>query len=86
MEVGDVSNATAFKTEDNQDAYRIVRLNRKYPSHKANLTDDYDNIYNAALANAKQKRMLEWARKQAKKTYIRLSDEFKDCTFPNLGL
>jgi len=86
MEVGDVSNATAFKTEDNQDAYRIVRLNRKYPSHKANLTDDYDNIYNAALANAKQKRMLEWARKQAKKTYIRLSDEFKDCSFPNLGL
>ena len=70
MNVGDVSNATAFKTEDNQDAYRIVRLNHKYPSHKANLVDDYDNIYNAALANAKQKRMLDWARKQAKKTYI----------------
>lgn len=86
MNVGDVSNATAFKTEDNQDAYRIVRLNHKYPSHKANLVDDYDNIYNAALANAKQKRMLDWARKQAKKTYIRLADEFKECTFHNLGL
>ncbi len=86
MDVGDVSNATAFKTEDNQDAYRIVRLNHKYPSHKANLVDDYDNIYNAALANAKQKRMLDWARKQAKKTYIRLADEFKGCTFHNLGL
>ena len=86
MNVGDVSNATAFKTEDNQDAYRIVRLNHKYPSHKANLVDDYDNIYNAALANAKQKRMLDWARKQAKKTYIRLADEFKGCTFHNLGL
>ena len=86
MDVGDISNATAFKTEDNKDAYRIVRLNRKYPAHKANLTDDYDNIYNAALAAAKQKRMLEWARKQAKRTYIRLADEFKDCTFPNLQI
>ncbi len=86
MDVGDISNATAFKTEDNKDAYRIVRLNRKYPAHKANLTDDYDNIYNAALAAAKQKRMLEWARKQAKRTYIHLADEFKDCTFPNLQI
>ena len=86
MDVGDISNATAFKTEDNRDAYRIVRLNRKYPAHKANLTDDYDNIYNAALAAAKQKRMLEWARKQVKSTYIRLADEFKGCTFKNLNL
>ncbi|MBR1766464.1 MAG: peptidylprolyl isomerase [Bacteroidales bacterium] len=85
MDVGQISNATAFKTEDNHDAYRIVRLNRKYPSHRANLVDDYDNIYNAALADAKQKRMLEWARRQAARTYIRLADEFKNCTFENLG-
>jgi peptidyl-prolyl cis-trans isomerase SurA len=86
MDVGQISPATAFKDEDNHDAYRIVRLNRKYPAHKANLVDDYDNIYNAALVTAKQKHMREWARKQAKSTYIRLADEFKGCTFENLGL
>lgn len=86
MEVGAISQATAFKDEDNRDAYRIVRLNAKQPAHKANLTDDYDNIYNAALVSAKQKRMREWARKQAKNTYIRLADEFKTCHFENLGL
>ena len=86
MDVGDISPATSFKNEDNRDAYRIVRLNRKYPAHKANLVDDYDNIYNAALVTAKQKHMQEWARKQAKSTYIRLADEFKGCTFSNLGL
>lgn len=86
MDVGDISPATSFKNEDNRDAYRIVRLNRKHPAHKANLVDDYDNIYNAALVTAKQKHMKEWARKQAKSTYIRLADEFKGCTFSNLGL
>ncbi len=86
MDVGDISPATSFKNEDNRDAYRIVRLNRKHPAHKANLVDDYDNIYNAALVTAKQKHMQEWARKQAKSTYIRLADEFKGCTFSNLGL
>ncbi|MGX8713466.1 MAG: peptidylprolyl isomerase [bacterium] len=86
MDEGEVSNATAMKTEENRDAYRIVRLNKKYPTHKANLTDDYDNIYNASLASAKQKYLRQWARRQAQNTFIRLADEFKDCTFPNLGL
>lgn len=86
MDEGQISNATAMKTEDNRDAYRIVRLNKKYPAHKANLTDDYDNIYNAALVSAKQKYMRDWARRQAKVTYIKLADEYKNCPFENLQL
>ena len=84
MDEGQISNATVMKTEDNQDAYRIVRLNKKHPAHQANLTDDYDNIYNAALSNAKQQKMREWARRQMQITYIHLSDEFKNCVFQNL--
>lgn len=84
MDEGQISNATAMKTADQRDAYRIVRLNKKYPAHRANLTDDYDNIYNAALAAAKQKRMQEWARRQMQNTYIKLSDEYKNCVFENL--
>ncbi|MCR5445887.1 MAG: peptidylprolyl isomerase [Bacteroidales bacterium] len=84
MNEGQVSNATSIKTSDNQDAYIIVRLNKKHDSHIANLTDDYDSIYNAALANAKQKKMRKWARRQMEITYIRLSDEYKNCVFENL--
>lgn len=84
MEEGKISNATSTKTSDNRDAYRIVRLNKKHPAHVANLTDDYDAIYNAALANAKQKKISKWARHQMEITYVRLNGEFKDCSFENL--
>jgi peptidyl-prolyl cis-trans isomerase SurA len=84
MGEGQISPATAMKTESGRDAYRIVRMNKKLLSHKANLADDYDNIYNAALANAKQKKLTEWARKQMAITYIHLSDQYKDCVFKNL--
>ena len=84
MDEGQISNATSFKTEDNHDAYRIVRLNKKSPAHQANLHDDYDAIMNAALANAKTQKMRQWARKQMANTYVRLSDEYKDCVFKNL--
>lgn len=84
MDVGQISNASAMRTEDNHDAYRIVRLNKKHPAHRANLTDDYDNIYNAALTSAKQKKLRKWARHQMEITYVKLSDEYKDCVFENL--
>ena len=84
MDEGQISNASAMKTADNRDAYRIVRLNKKHPAHRANLTDDYDNIYNAALNAAKQQKMRKWARHQMSITYVRLSDEYKDCVFENL--
>ena len=84
MDEGSVSNATAFKTDKSRDAYRIVRLNKKYPAHTANLTDDYDNIQNAALADAKQKKLQRWAKRYMQTIYVRLSDQYKDCVFRNL--
>ena len=86
MDEGQVSNATAYKTADNHDAYVILRLDKRFPEHRANLTDDYDNIYNAALAAAKQRRLQEWAVRQARNTYIHISDEYKDCVFKNLEI
>ena len=78
---GDVSNATSMKTDDNKDAYRIVTVVRRMPAHKANLTDDYDRIHDAALALAKEKKILDWAAKSIKNTYIHIDDDFKGCNF-----
>ena len=84
LDEGQVSNATAIKNADGKEAYCIVRLNRKHQAHRANLTDDYDVIYNAALADAKTQKLRQWAKQQMAKTYIRLDDQYKDCVFPNL--
>ena len=81
MKEGDVSNATLMKTEENQDAYRILRLNKKVEEHKANLTDDYDKLFNAALEKAKNEKVMEWAQRMIKNTYIRIDEDFRDCDF-----
>lgn len=81
MNEGDISNAAAMKTEDNKDAYRIVMLVRKTAEHTANLVDDYDRIYNAALEYEKEAKIVEWAGKTIGNTYIRIDEEFKDCNF-----
>ena len=81
MNEGDVSIATPTKTDDGRDAYRIVMVTRRIPAHKANLTDDYDNIYQAALQDAKHKKVLQWARRAITTTYIRINPDYQNCTF-----
>ena len=79
MEEGDISNATSITTEENKSAYCLIKLNKKIPAHKTNLTDDYDRIYNAALQNAQSKKIYEWCNRMVRTTYVRISDEYKDC-------
>lgn len=79
MEEGEVSNATQVQNSEGKSAYSIVTLLRKIPAHRANLTDDYDRIHNAALQNAKTKKIVEWCNRMVKTTYIHIADEYKDC-------
>lgn len=81
MNEGDVSNATIYKTDDNKDAYHIITITKRVKSHTANLKDDYDNIYNAALNQAKENKVFEWASRQIKNTYIRIDEDYQDCHF-----
>lgn len=81
MEANEVSNATPLTTDDNKDAYHIITLIKKHPSHKLNLADDYDKIQNAALEKAKNDKVMEWAQRQIRNTYIRIADDYKDCNF-----
>lgn len=78
---GDITPIQMTKNESNQNVFRVVKITKKVPTHKANLTDDYDKIYNAALLTAKNEKVLDWASKQIKNTYIRINDDFKTCTF-----
>lgn len=81
MDTGEVSNATTVTTDNNESAYQIVRMDKKIPEHQANLNDDYDKLYNAALSKAKNDKVMDWAAKQIKNTYIRIADDYKDCNF-----
>ena len=81
MNAGEVSNATAMKTEENRDAYRIVTVLRRYPAHTLNLRDDYDRIYNLALDKAKQDKIMDWAQKNIKNTFINIDNDYRQCDF-----
>lgn len=79
MEEGEISNATPITTLENKSAYCLIKVNKVIPEHKTNLNDDYDRIQEAALQNAKTKKLVSWCNRMVRTTYIRIADEYKDC-------
>lgn len=85
LKQGEISEAFSTTDEDGNVVFRIVRLDNEIPAHRANLKDDYQNIYNAALMAERNKSYEEWIKKKIDITYIKISDEFKSCDFLKEG-
>jgi len=83
MEVGELSNPVPMKTEDQKDAYRLLLLKEKREPHRASLEQDYSKIQEWALQDKQRRIVDEWINEKARKTYIRIIDHYKDCTFAN---
>lgn len=83
LEVGDVSEPTAMKTEEGKQAYRLIMLMKRTEPHRADLKEDYDKIQNWALEEKQSKIIKKWINKNASGTYIKINNHYKKCDFQN---
>ncbi|MDX9929553.1 MAG: peptidylprolyl isomerase [Bacteroidales bacterium] len=81
MKTGEISPAYRTVDENNNTVFRIVKVDREYPAHRANLDDDYQLLQNMALQEKFAKKFLEWEEKKLEVTYIKVSEEFRQCNF-----
>ncbi|HSY62702.1 MAG TPA: peptidylprolyl isomerase [Cytophaga sp.] len=79
MQVGDISLPTKFTMQDGTEAVRIIFYQKKIPAHQANLIDDYQKIYAAALEEKKNNAVNEWFDKTKSKVFIDINDEYQQC-------
>jgi peptidyl-prolyl cis-trans isomerase SurA len=81
LNVNEITEPIYVKTEDGKEAYRMFILLDKKEAHKANLTDDYKKICDFALENKKDESISEWINTSLLKTYVHISDKYKDQSF-----
>jgi peptidyl-prolyl cis-trans isomerase SurA len=79
--VGEISQTVIMEDEKGEQAYRILKLNKRTQPHRANLREDYDQIQNWALQMKKQEAIKKWIANNSKNTYIKISDNYKDCEY-----
>ena len=85
MKVGEISDAFKTTDENNNEVFRIVKLDNVLPAHAANLKDDYQTLYDEALVKERTDVFDKWVKNKIGITYIKISDEFKGCAFLQKG-
>jgi peptidyl-prolyl cis-trans isomerase SurA len=85
MKVGEISSSFKTTDENGNIVFRIVKVNNQMPAHVIDLKDDYQALYNNALQNKRAKTYQQWITRKIGITYIKISDEFKSCSFDNKG-
>ncbi len=83
MQVGSITKPLAFRLDNGEPAVRILYLKSKSRPHQANLRDDYQKIYNAALQEKRTRQLEDWFGNARKQVYIEIDPEYDECDVAN---
>jgi peptidyl-prolyl cis-trans isomerase SurA len=79
MEPGEVSTPIQALSVEDKTAFKILLLKSRSEPHKANLTNDYQRIQEATLAEKESKALDEWVRKKRSATFVQISEDYRSC-------
>ncbi len=83
MQVGAITPPLTYRMNNGEPAVRILYLKSKSRPHQANLRDDYQKIYNAALQEKRTRILEEWFGDARKQVYIDIDPEHSACDVAN---
>ncbi|MAU36825.1 MAG: peptidylprolyl isomerase [Flavobacteriales bacterium] len=83
LQIGEVSSPVLMKLSDENQAYRILKLNKRIDEHKANLIDDFSIIKDLLINARKQEKLIQWIQRAIDKSYIKINDNLLNCSFKN---
>jgi len=79
MDEGELSEASFYQTRDQKEAFRIVRLDKKFEPHKANLDIDFTRIKGFALQEKQNRIVEEWKEEKLLETYVKVNSGYYSC-------
>jgi len=85
MQVGDISQPFTMINSKGQQIVAIVKLKSRTEGHKANLSEDFQELRSMVENEKRQQIINNWIAKKQKETYIRINDNWKNCDFEKDG-
>jgi len=81
IEEGTMTEATFFRTREEKEGYKLIKLIDRTAAHTADLKVDYRRIQQVAKAQKQQEALEEWVNDKIGDTYVRVNNEYLSCTF-----
>ena len=86
MKVGEISEAfTMIPQKTGKEECVIVKLKSRINVHKATISEDYQNLKEIVLEKRRDEMLDKWIREKQKHTYVRINENWKNCTFKYPG-
>ena len=86
MKVGEISEAfTMIPQKTGKEECVIVKLKSRINGHKATISEDYKNLKEIVLEKRRDEMLDKWIREKQKHTYVRINENWKNCTFKYPG-
>lgn len=86
LHVGEISRPFVYTNESNgKEVCAIVKLRSKVNGHKANIRDDYQQLKEMYINKLKEEKLEKWIIEKQKTTYVRINENWKNCTFKYSG-
>jgi len=81
IEEGTISDPVLFRTPDEKEGYKLIKLIDRSEAHVAAMATDYQRIKQIALAMKKQRELEDWTKEKITDTYVRVNNDYLQCTF-----
>ena len=82
MKEGDVSQPFVMMDQTkNREVCAIVRVKKKTDIHRANLTDDFQEIKGMLERKLSAEFIHDWILKKQKTTFVQIDPEWRNCDF-----
>jgi len=83
LEENEVSPIYSETNTRQQPLFKILTITKRLEEHEADFNEDYARIKELALRQKKVREVQKWQKIKMKSTYIKISDDHKNCEFTN---
>lgn len=85
LNVGEISKPFTMINSKGKEVCAIVKLKTKINGHKANIRDDYQSLKDMVVNKLQEEKIEKWIVEKQKSTYVRINENWKNCTFKYPG-
>ena len=81
MKEGEITEVLTETGRTGDEYYKIIKVNKRIPTHKMDFVKDYPKIKEMALEEKKNKVLIKWMNEKIKNNYIKINPDFQHCKF-----
>lgn len=85
LQIGQISKAFRMVNDKGQVICAIVKVKNRIDGHHAGLTEDFQVLRDVVVNKRREERIEQWIKDKISTTYIRISPDWRNCTFQYPG-